>query len=174
MKALWLGLPLLGVLLGASGSRADEATSTTPEGAAAAAAASAAADAAASAPLEPSVPSDIPASSLTAKIQEVNGEPEPKTPDGVPPAKFTTEASWNTAGYNNTEIVYTIIIRSQDSRIIHCSTELHGSYLENGQKISIADRQNSSIFPGQEGKAGNWLGMDPDSGATYKVTCHPR
>jgi hypothetical protein len=173
MKAFWLTLPVLGAALCAS-AWADEASPTTPESAAAAAAASAAAAAAASQPLEPSVPSDIPASSLTAKIQDVSAEPAPKAPNGAPPAKFTTEAKWDTAGYNNTEIIYTIIIRSQDSRIIHCSTELHGFYLENGKKISIADRQNSSIFPGQEGKAGNWLGMDPDSGATYKVTCHPR
>ena len=95
--------------------------------------------------------------------------------DGDPaPAQFTTEAHWDTAGYNNQEIVYTILINSQDSRIIHCSTVLQGFYLENGQKVSISDRQNSTIFPGKQGKAGNWLGMDKDSGATYQVTCHAR
>jgi hypothetical protein len=107
-------------------------------------------------------------------IQQMPAESAVQAPGEPAPAKFTTEAHWETAGYNNQEVVYTILINSQDSRIIHCSTELHGFYLENGQKVSISDRQNSTIFPGQQGKAGNWLGMDRDSGATYKVTCHPR
>jgi len=115
---------------------------------------------------------------LTVSMADIRQLPvdsaTPAAPGGPDPAKFTTEAHWETAGYNNQEIVYTILINSQDSRIIHCSTELHGFYLENGQKVSISDRQNSTIFPGQQGKAGNWLGMDKDSGATYKVTCHPR
>ena len=109
-----------------------------------------------------------------APIRQMTVEPAAQGQGGPEPAKFTTEAHWETAGYNNQEVVYTILINSQDSRIIHCSTELHGFYLEKGQKVGISDRQNSTIFPGLQGKAGNWLGMDPDSGATYKVNCHPR
>jgi hypothetical protein len=107
-------------------------------------------------------------------IQQISEEHATQAPGAPEPPKFTTEAHWDTAGYNNQEIVYTILITNQDSRIIHCSTLMQGFYLEKGQKVSISDRQNSTIFPGQQGKAGNWLGMDKDSGATYKVTCHPR
>ncbi len=161
MKALWLTSSLLCAFLCLTVSMADD--DRTPQ-----------ADApgtrtpvsSAPAAATPSAPGAAPIRPMTVDSTAPPGGPEP--------AKFTTEAHWETAGYNNQEIVYTILINSQDSRIIHCSTELHGFYLENGQKVSISDRQNSTIFPGQQGKAGNWLGMDRDSGATYQVTCHPR
>jgi hypothetical protein len=93
--------------------------------------------------------------------------------DGKPPARFTTEAKWDTAGYNNDEIVYTILVKSQDSRIIRCTTSLQGSYYENGAKQSVSDRQLSTVFPDQQVQVGNWMGMDQQSGATYAVHCHP-
>ena len=93
--------------------------------------------------------------------------------DGKPPARFTTEAKWDTAGYNNDEIVYTILVTSHDSRIIRCTTSLQGSYYENGAKQSVSDRQLSTVFPDQQVQVGNWMGMDQQSGATYAVHCHP-
>ncbi len=93
--------------------------------------------------------------------------------DGKPPARFTTDAKWDTAGYNNDEIVYTILVTSHDSRIIRCTTSLQGSYFENGQKQSVSDRQLSTVFPDQQVQVGNWMGMDQQSGATYSVHCHP-
>src|SRR3954467_13824291 len=87
-------------------------------------------------------------------------------------AKFTTDAKWETAGYNNDEIVYTILVTSHDSRIIRCTTALQGSYYENGQKQSVSDRQLSTVFPDQQVQVGNWMGMDQQSGATYSVHCH--
>jgi hypothetical protein len=87
-------------------------------------------------------------------------------------AKFTTDAKWETAGYNNDEIVYTILVTSHDSRIIRCTTSLQGSYYENGQKQTVSDRQLSTVFPNQQVQVGNWMGMDQQSGATYSVHCH--
>jgi len=82
-----------------------------------------------------------------------------------------TDAQWKIAGYNNEEIIYTILVTSHDSRIIRCNTELKGSYYENGQKLSVADRQISTVFPDQQVQVGNWMGMDEKSGATYSVKC---
>jgi hypothetical protein len=95
------------------------------------------------------------------------------TVDGGPaPARFETAAQWKIAGYNNEEIIYTIVVTSHDSRIIRCTTELKGSYYENGQKLKVADRQLSTVFPDQQVQVGNWMGMDEKSGATYSVKCH--
>ena len=106
-----------------------------------------------------------------APITNISTSDEPAT-DGKPPAKFTTDAKWETAGYNNDEIVYTILVTSHDSRIIRCTTSLQGSYYENGQKQSVSDRQLSTVFPDQQVQVGNWMGMDQQSGATYSVHCH--
>jgi len=106
-----------------------------------------------------------------APITNVSTSDEPAT-DGKPPAKFSTDAKWETAGYNNDEIVYTILVTSHDSRIIRCTTSLQGSYYENGQKQSVSDRQLSTVFPDQQVQVGNWMGMDQQSGATYSVHCH--
>jgi hypothetical protein len=89
------------------------------------------------------------------------------------PALFTAEEKWALAGYNNDEVIYTIIITSHDSRIIRCNTELQGFYYENGKKVGISDRQSSTVFPTQNAQAGNWIGMDQKSGSTYSVKCHP-
>jgi len=162
MKALWLISSLLCATLCLTASLADD-RDATPQ-----------ANAPGTRTSASSAATAAPAAAGAAPIRQMTMEPVTQVPGGSEAAKFTTEAHWETAGYNNQEVVYTIVINSQDSRIIHCSTELHGFYLENGKRVSISDRQNSAIFPGQQGKAGNWLGMDRDSGATYKVTCHPR
>jgi len=86
-------------------------------------------------------------------------------------AKFASDAKWEIAGYNNEEIVYSILVTNQDTRILHCSAELHGFYFENGEKRSISDRQSTTVFPGKQVNVGHWMGMDQKSGATYKVSC---
>jgi hypothetical protein len=110
--------------------------------------------------------------SATAPITNITKSDEPAAADGKPAAKFTTDAKWETAGYNNDEIVYTILVTSHDSRIIRCTTSLQGSYYENGQKQTVSDRQLSTVFPDQQVQVGNWMGMDQQSGATYSVHCH--
>ena len=107
-----------------------------------------------------------------APITNVSQAEQPAATDGKPAAKFTTDAKWETAGYNNDEIVYTILVTSHDSRIIRCTTSLQGSYYENGQKQTVSDRQLSTVFPDQQVQVGNWMGMDQQSGATYSVHCH--
>ena len=107
-----------------------------------------------------------------APIKNVSTADEPAATDGKPAARFTTDAKWETAGYNNDEIVYTILVTSHDSRIIRCTTSLQGSYYENGQKQAVSDRQLSTVFPDQQVQVGNWMGMDQQSGATYSVHCH--
>lgn len=111
------------------------------------------------------------ATSAAAPITNVSAIEAPAA-DGKPPAKFSTDAKWETAGYNNDEIVYTILVTSHDSRIIRCTTSLQGSYYENGQKQAVSDRQLSTVFPDQQVQVGNWMGMDQQSGATYSVHCH--
>jgi hypothetical protein len=93
--------------------------------------------------------------------------------DGDHPAQFSTEGKWDLAGYNNDEVIYTIFIESHDPRIIRCVVELSGFYYENGEKHAVKDRQGDTVFPSQRVQAGNWQGMDKDSGATYSVKCHP-
>jgi hypothetical protein len=85
--------------------------------------------------------------------------------------KFVSEAKWLLAGYNNNEIVYTILVTNQDLTILRCTTQMQGYYFENGQKLTIADRQVTTVFPNQSTQVGNWMDMDQSSGATYSVTC---
>jgi hypothetical protein len=85
--------------------------------------------------------------------------------------QFLAEAEWKVAGYNNEEIIYTILVTNRDPRIIRCNVQLRGFYIENGEKQSISDRQTATIFPGQRAPVGNWMGMDQKSGATYTVNC---
>ncbi len=87
--------------------------------------------------------------------------------------KFTSEAKWLLAGYSNNEVVYTIFVTNQDPRIIRCTTEVKGTYFENGQKMSVSDRQITTVFPNQPTQVGNWMDLDEKSGATYSVKCHP-
>jgi hypothetical protein len=94
-----------------------------------------------------------------------------QTAGGPDEPKYSVDASWVIAGYNDNEVIYSIIITNQDQRIIRCSTLLSGYYLDNGTRHSISDRQGVTIFPGKQSSAGRWVGMDQASGATYKVTC---
>jgi hypothetical protein len=128
-------------------------------GGAMAAAASAAAAHSSAAP----APSPPAASSST-------GDGGTSPPADVP--KFVSEAKWLLAGYNNDEVVYTIFVTSQDTHIIRCTTEVKGFYFENGAKLSIADRQITTVFPNEPTRVGYWMDMDQQSGATYSVKCH--
>jgi hypothetical protein len=94
-----------------------------------------------------------------------------QTGGGPDEPKYGVDASWVIAGYNDNEVIYSIIISNQDQRIIRCSTQLSGYYLDNGTKHAVSDRQGVTIFPGKQSSAGRWVGMDQASGATYKVTC---
>ena len=89
------------------------------------------------------------------------------------PALFSSEAKWDLAGYNNDEVIYTIFITSRDPRIIRCTAVLNGFFYENGEKHSVSDRQSTTVFPQQRVQAGNWQGMDKESGVNFSVKCHP-
>lgn len=89
--------------------------------------------------------------------------------------KFVSEAKWQLAGYNNDEIVYSVFVTNQDTRIIRCTTEVKGFYFENGKdgpRLSISDRQITTVFPNEPTRVGYWMDMDQQSGATYSVKCH--
>ncbi len=86
---------------------------------------------------------------------------------------YVTEERWGMAGYNNNEPVYTILVTSHDSRIIRCTADLKGTYIENGEKEPVTDRQTVTVFPNSQAQVGNWAGMDQQAGATYAVTCRP-
>jgi hypothetical protein len=116
-------------------------------------------------------PAAVAVAPITSSPQESTNT-SATTSDGKDSVRYVTEAKWAVAGYNNEEIVYTILITNQDSRILRCTTELKGAYFENGKKFDIADRQSSTVFPDQQVQVGNWLGMDQKSGATYSVKCH--
>jgi hypothetical protein len=111
-----------------------------------------------------------PAAAPIKRVEVENDDASAAAADAV---HFTTEARWMVAGYNNDEIVFTIFLNSDDARIIRCTTSMKGSYFENGEKLEIADRQVTTVFPKQRAQAGNWLGMDQKSGATYSVKCKP-
>ncbi len=87
--------------------------------------------------------------------------------------KFVAEAKWLLAGYNNNEVIYTVVVTSQDARIIRCVTDVSGTYIDNGKKLTISDRQTTTVFPNQPTQVGNWMDLDRDSGATYAVKCRP-
>jgi len=95
------------------------------------------------------------------------GTPTPDAP------KFVSEAKWVLAGYNSDEIVYTVFVTNQDPSIIRCTTEVKGSYFKDGTKLSISDRQITTVFPNQPTRVGYWMDMDQQSGASYSVKCHP-
>jgi hypothetical protein len=122
---------------------------------------------------EPPAPAAVAAPRARATGPRPPPPPDPATAadDGRPKAQFATEARWAIAGYNNEEIIYTILITSHDARIIRCSTELKGFYIEHGEKHTVADRQITTVFPDQVIQVGNWMGMDKNSGATYSTVC---
>jgi hypothetical protein len=113
-----------------------------------------------------SAANSTPGSALVAPATPAAG-PAPTDP------KFASEAKWVLAGYNSDEIVYTVFVTNQDPRIIRCTTEVKGFYFENGTKLSIQDRQITTVFPNQPTRVGYWMDMDQQSGASYSVKCHP-
>jgi hypothetical protein len=84
---------------------------------------------------------------------------------------YSVSASWVIAGYNDNEVIYSIIIANNDANVIRCTTLLSGYYLDHGTRHAVADRQSVTLFPGKQSSAGTWLGLDQASGASYKVTC---
>jgi len=111
------------------------------------------------------------------QAQTVTAAPAPTSQDRAASAadapKFAAEDKWLIAGYNNDEIIYQVFITNHDTRIIRCTTVIHGFYFDNGKKQSISDRQITTVFPNQPTQAGTWLDMDQQSGATFSVQCHP-
>ncbi len=94
-------------------------------------------------------------------------------PDGKPVPNYASEDRWEHTGYNLDEIVYTVVITNQDSRILRCRTEVHGIYVDDktGKKGEISDLQVTTVFPNKQQQAGIWSGLDEQSGARYSVTC---
>jgi hypothetical protein len=168
--------------------RADDPPTNAPSPVAAAPANTRVASGAATAGATPaSAPASVPAPAL---VPEPAWSPHPRRPPAIAPTDlaaatpqaataddhpvlFTSEAKWDLAGYNNDEVIYTIVITSLDSRIIRCTTLLNGFFYENGAKHTVSDRQSTTVFPQQRAQAGNWQGMDKQSGTTYSVKCHP-
>jgi hypothetical protein len=114
----------------------------------------------------------MPAASSSGPIPIRRIEDTGQTAGGPDEPQYSVDASWVIAGYNDDEVIYSIIITNQDQRIIRCNTLLSGSYVEKGTRHSVSDRQGVTIFPGKQSSAGRWVGMDQTAGATYKVTCH--
>ena len=110
--------------------------------------------------------------SLASPVQS-SGEASGGAVPAAATATFTAEEKWGLAGYNNNEPIYTILVTSHDARIIRCTADLKGTYIENGEKLGITDRQTMTVFPNQQVQIGNWSGMDQQSGATYAVKCRP-
>ena len=119
----------------------------------------------------PSASVPLPAATSSAPVPIRRIADTAQTAGGPGEPLYSVDASWVIAGYNDDEVIYSIIITNQDPRIIRCSTLLSGSYLENGTRHSVSDRQGVTIFPGKLSSAGRWVGMDQTAGATYKVTC---
>ena len=97
----------------------------------------------------------------------------PASADAQSAARFTARDRWVLAGYNNEEVIYSIIVSNEDTRVLHCTALMNGWYLENGRKQPIADRQSITVLPGQPMEIGNWMDLDQPSGATYTVKCRP-
>jgi hypothetical protein len=91
--------------------------------------------------------------------------------EGKEKLRYSSEATWDTAGYNNEEVVYTIFVHNEDTRILRCSVQIKGTYLDKGRKLPVEDRQLATVFPDQKVQVGNWMGMDAASGASYSVSC---
>jgi hypothetical protein len=100
----------------------------------------------------------------------------PASPDkdasasGAP--KFATEDKWLLAGYNNNEVVYQVYVTNHDSRVIRCTTQIKGWNIDNGEKVSVTDRQITTVLPNEPTQVGNWMDLDQASGVVYSVKCH--
>jgi hypothetical protein len=105
-----------------------------------------------------------------ARAADTAGADKDASAPGAP--KFATADKWLLAGYNNNEVVYQVFVTNEDTRIIRCTTDIKGWYIDNGKKVSITDRQITTALPNQLTQVGNWMDLDQDSGATYSVKCH--
>jgi hypothetical protein len=114
-----------------------------------------------------------PARPRQASVAQPESSEQEQAPSAGDAPKFVSEAKWILAGYNNNEVVYTIFVTNQDTRILRCTTEVKGFYFENNEKLSISDRQVTTVFPNQPTQVGYWMDMDEPSGATYSVKCRP-
>ena len=113
------------------------------------------------------------AAQATASAGVSTADATPAKESAAASVKYSTRDQWSLAGYNNNEVVYTIIVTNEDTRILHCTTLMSGWYIENGRKLSISDRQSTTVFPDQPTQVGNWMDMDQASGTTYSVKCRP-
>jgi hypothetical protein len=89
------------------------------------------------------------------------------------PLAFVAEEKWGLAGYNNDEPFYTVLVTNHEPRALRCTVLLDGTFIENGVKESVSDRQTATVQPGAQTPLGNWQGMDRESGAHYSVKCRP-
>jgi hypothetical protein len=149
--------------LAAVGSAADDVATTPSPSPSASASALAQAQARAARPRQalPAAPAAAADSAATDKAVPAADAPS-----------FVSEAKWGLAGYNNNEVYYTVFVTNQDKRILRCTTQIQGMYVNNGEKASITDRQITTVFPDQPTQVGIWMDMDEGSGATYSVKCH--
>ena len=107
----------------------------------------------------------------TAGAKDAASVDKDRSAPGAP--KFVTEDKWVLAGYNSNEIVYQVFVTNMDTRVIRCTTDIKGWYIDDGKKLSITDRQITTALPNQLTQVGNWMDLDQASGATYSVKCHP-
>ncbi len=89
------------------------------------------------------------------------------------PLAFIAEEKWGLAGYNSDEPFYTVLVTNHEPRALRCTVLLEGTFVENGAKVSMSDRQTATVQPGVQTPLGNWQGMDRESGAHYSVKCRP-
>ena len=94
-----------------------------------------------------------------------------QTSGGPDEPQYGVESSWVIAGYNDNEVIYSIIITNKAATVIRCTTLLSGWYLDKGARHAVSDRQSVTLFPGKQSSAGTWVGLDQASGANYKVRC---
>jgi hypothetical protein len=118
-------------------------------------------------------PRAVPVGAAHAVTDAEEAAAAPAVAIGQTPPRFSTAEKWTLAGYNNNEVVYTIIVSNEDTRILHCTTLMTGWYYENGAKLSISDRQSTTVLPDQPTAVGNWMDLDQKSGTTYTVKCRP-
>jgi hypothetical protein len=89
------------------------------------------------------------------------------------PLAFIAEEKWGLAGYNNDEPFYTVLVTNHEPRALRCTVLLQGTFIDNGAKVSMSDRQTATVQPGAQTPLGNWQGMDREAGAHYSVKCRP-
>lgn len=110
----------------------------------------------------PTAAASVPIRHVVATGQTSGGADEPQ---------YGVESSWVIAGYNDNEIIYSIIITNKAATVIRCTTLLSGYYIDKGSRHAVSDRQSVTLFPGKQSSAGTWVGLDQASGASYKVRC---